>query len=176
MMNVRLLSPPPHRRSRSILCLRPRAPLPVLLLNLIGMLACFGQGTITFDGPPIIPPGSDIGVTNYYEAGMLFRPIGDQPGVQFGRVGSGDPRDPDNGTAYLRAAIGDSLQFSFTNGAAFDLVGVDPSWLQHPRVRFLSAVRWLSSQRLDCNNKFLGHRDQLPNCLFRSGIFRSGPS
>src|ERR1041384_141037 len=84
-----------------------------------------GQGTlqIAFDGPPIYPPASDIGVTNYSESGMLFRPLFARS--QFGRVTPAYPSDPYNGTAYLRAAGGDSLMFSLSNGDVFDLNSVD---------------------------------------------------
>jgi hypothetical protein len=122
-VKIKLLSPrqlPPYPSLGSC-----AAAVAVFLLSLFGILACFGQGTITFDGPPIIPPGSDIGVTNYYESGMWFRPIGNQPGDQFGRTGGGVSFFPENGTAYVHAALGDSLQFSFTNGSAFDPVSVD---------------------------------------------------
>src|SRR5215475_6176182 len=58
-----------------------------------------GQGTtqFTFDGPPVVAPGTGIGVTNYYESGMSFRPA---PGsLTFSRWGPAtDPRDPNNGT------------------------------------------------------------------------------
>jgi hypothetical protein len=86
---------------------------------------CYAQGTIqiTFDGPPLIPAGADIGVSNYFEQGMAFTPI--PPSRQFGRVGPGYPGDPQDGTAFVRAALTDSLMFSFTNGSAFGLVSVD---------------------------------------------------
>lgn len=86
---------------------------------------CHGQGTlhITFDGPPVIPPGAAYTVTNYYESGMSFSPISGSYG--FTRVGAGYPGDPQDGTAYLRAAFTQALMFRFTNGSAFDLVSVD---------------------------------------------------
>jgi hypothetical protein len=87
---------------------------------------CNGQGTlhISFDGPPFIAPGTAIEVTSYSESGMSFRPL---PGsFGFSRWGAAtDPRDPDDGTTYLRAAVGDSLIFGFANGSAFDLSSVD---------------------------------------------------
>jgi hypothetical protein len=84
-----------------------------------------GQGTlqITFDGPPLQPPGSDYFVTNYYESGLVFQPLPGSYG--FGRVFPGYPADPQDGTAYLRAALGDSLMFSFANGSLFGLASVD---------------------------------------------------
>src|SRR6266481_7537767 len=83
---------------------------------------CFGQGTttITFDGPPVQPPGTAYTVTNYYESGMSFRPLPPQYG--YGRVGGGVQGLPEDGSAYLDAG---SLMFSFTNGLVFDLVSVD---------------------------------------------------
>jgi hypothetical protein len=97
-----------------------------LLLLGCSSLISYGQGTlqITFDGPPIIAPGTSIEVTNYSEFGMLFTPLPGSYG--FSRWGAAtDPRDPDDGTAYLRAALGDSLMFRFVNGSAFDLISVD---------------------------------------------------
>ena len=63
--------------------------------------------TITFDGPPHVPPGTDIGVGYYYEDSMTFTPI--QTGGQFGRMGGGRDAFPQNGTAYLILAFGDTL-------------------------------------------------------------------
>ena len=77
---------------------------------------------ITFDGPPEQPPGSSYVVTNYEEAGMSFWPI--PPSYGFGRVFPAYPGDPQDGTAYLRGALIDSLMFSFANGSLFDLVSV----------------------------------------------------
>ena len=90
---------------------------------------CFGQGIIQigFEGPPPQPPGTDYLIQEYFEAGMSFRPIGIvEPGIGFGRVGAGDSRSPYNGsTSYLRASGADTLAFSFTNGAIFNLLSVD---------------------------------------------------
>lgn len=89
---------------------------------------CFAQGTlqITFEGPPPQPPGTDYAVQEYFESDMWFRPLGViGPGNGFGRIGSGFPADPDNGTAYLRATPSDSLAFSFLDGSVFDLISVD---------------------------------------------------
>jgi len=63
--------------------------------------------TITFDGPPVIQPGWIVGVTYYYEDSMSFAPIND--GDQFGRSGGDVPFFPENGTAYIQQALGDSL-------------------------------------------------------------------
>jgi len=82
------------------------------------------QGTVTFDGPPIQPPGTGYLIQYYEEAGVWFRPI---PGTDgFVRQGS-DPRpfSPDNGTAYLQAALGASLMFGMLDGSDFNLVSVD---------------------------------------------------
>jgi len=57
---------------------------------------------------------------------MSFTPIDpDAPFSGFGRVGSGNPLRPDNGSAYLRAALGKTLKFGFVDGSLFDLVSVD---------------------------------------------------
>lgn len=65
--------------------------------------AAYGRGTfnrtIRFEGPPVVPPGTDIGITNYYEDSMTFTPI--NPGDQFGRMGGGRTVFPENGTAFL---------------------------------------------------------------------------
>src|SRR5262245_34136977 len=85
-----------------------------------------GQGTvnITFDGPPLQPPGTAVLVQGYYEAGVRFRPLLGSDG--FVRVGSDpNPARPDNGSAYLQASFGDSLAFSFDNGNVFSLDSVD---------------------------------------------------
>src|SRR5207244_583342 len=48
------------------------------------------------------------------------------PSYGFGRRGTPtNAHWPDNGTAYLQAALGDSLKFSFINGSLFDLRSVD---------------------------------------------------
>ncbi len=57
---------------------------------------------------------------------MLFRPIGPSvPGNQFTRNGGGISFYPENYTAYLQAALGQSLMFSPTNGSLFGVVSVD---------------------------------------------------
>lgn len=63
--------------------------------------------TVTFDGPPTIPPGSGVLVTYYYEEGMSFAPI--NSGDQLSRSGGGVSFFPENGTAYLLQAAGTSL-------------------------------------------------------------------
>ena len=82
-----------------------------------------GQGTlhITFDGPLQQQPGTVLGLQQYHESGLLFTPLG----FSFGRAGGGIPQLPENGTAYLQAALSQSLTFSFTNGVVFDLSSVD---------------------------------------------------
>jgi len=86
---------------------------------------CLAQETlhITFDGPPLVPRGDDVGCLQYSEQGALFTPIA--LGQQFGRTGGGLPGNPENGTAYLSAALGDSLAFSFLDGSTFGVVSVD---------------------------------------------------
>src|ERR1051326_3605242 len=96
---------------------------------------------ITFDGPPEQPPGPGKIVTSYTESNMSFRPILRSRG--FSRYGSGDTGGgPDNGTAYVSAALGESLMFDFSNGPVFDLVSIDvaeySTFYQTPlRVRFV---------------------------------------
>ena len=82
------------------------------------------QGTVTFDGPPVQPPGTARVVQGYFEAGLWFVPI---PGTDgFVRRGR-DPVSwwPDNGTAYVQAFLGDSLRFGMLDGSDFNLVSVD---------------------------------------------------
>lgn len=93
------------------------------VLFLAGTGRCHGQGTlhITFDGQPLQPPDSAYTVTSYYESGMRFRGIG----FGFTRVGERLSSRPQNGSACVGAALGDSLAFNFTSGSVFDLVSVD---------------------------------------------------
>jgi hypothetical protein len=99
-----------------------------LLLFLSFSWHVLGQGTlqITFDGPPVQPPGTAYTVTNYYESGMSFRPLAGSYG--FGRVGASPVSfQPDNGSAYLQATLApaETLRFSFTNNSVFNLNSVD---------------------------------------------------
>jgi hypothetical protein len=97
----------------------------VLLLGCFSVIA-HGQGTleITFDGPPIVAAGTGIFVSDYSESGMLFQPLAGSDG--FGRHGAAtDPRDPDDGTAYLQAPLGSTLMFGLTDRSVFDVVSVD---------------------------------------------------
>jgi hypothetical protein len=85
---------------------------------------CQGTLQITFDGPPVIAPGTAVELTSYSESGMSFSPLSGSSG--FSRWGAAsDPRDPDNGTAFLRAALGESIMFSMANGSVFGLSSVD---------------------------------------------------
>jgi len=89
--------------------------------------AASGQGTllrITFDGPPVVPPGVITNTHQYYESGMLFIPT---PTVgSFERVGfPADSTLPNDGTAYVRAVGPQGLFFSFLDGSAFAIVSVD---------------------------------------------------
>lgn len=106
---------------------RWRAPLTVVGVTVLSIVLSHAQGTlqITFDEPPE-RPGTQHGVTEYFESGMWFKPVGPyDPGNQFARNGGGIPYYPDNGTTYLQAALGESLMLSFTDSSAFDLVSVD---------------------------------------------------
>jgi hypothetical protein len=92
---------------------------------LLAALAASAQGTftVTFDGPPLIAPGTGRGVQSYHEADVSFTPI---PGTDgFTRMGGGVPGLPDNGTAYVQALVGDSLRFGLDDGSSFDPVSVD---------------------------------------------------
>ncbi len=101
------------------------------MLILFSSLACStGQGTfepllITFDGPPLQPPGTQYSVSEYYEAGMAFTPIDSSAPSRFTRNGGGFDFYPENGSAYLQALDGDSLRFGFLDGFIFDLLSVD---------------------------------------------------
>lgn len=102
----------------------------IFLGILLIVTPCFGQGTLhfTFEGPPPLAPGTGVYVQQYYESGMWFRPLGViGPGNGFDRRRGGGQLAgaADNGTTYLAGALGDSLQFSFTNGSSFSLVAVD---------------------------------------------------
>ncbi len=80
---------------------------------------------IRFNGPPVIPVGTDIGVTYYYEDSMTFRPI--SAGDQFGRMGGGRTAFPENGTAFLILGAFDSLSGSRGGISRFGLYSVDLS-------------------------------------------------
>ena len=74
--------------------------------------------TITFDGPPAQPRNTQFSNQQYSEAGMIFNP-------SVTRNGGGIRFYPENGTAYLQAGIGGTLEFHLTHGSAFNLVSVD---------------------------------------------------
>ena len=105
------------------------------VLILCSALSCLGQGTlnISFDGPPLIRPGTAAIFQQYFENGMSFTPIDpDAPFAGFVRRkgGGAPPPDwPDNGTAYLQTGLTDSLKFSFVNDSLFGISSVDlASW------------------------------------------------
>jgi hypothetical protein len=83
-----------------------------------------GTFTVTFNGPPVQPPGTQSGVQSYYESGVWFLPF---PGSEFGfvRNGGGILGYPDNGTAYLQAGFASTLIFGMEDGSSFDPVSVD---------------------------------------------------
>jgi hypothetical protein len=54
---------------------------------------------------------------------MVFTPLKGSDG--FSRYGPSYPSDPQDGSAFLKAALGDSLGFSFSNGSLLDLVSID---------------------------------------------------
>ena len=96
----------------------------LLVFALFSPNRSYGHGAlhIAFDGSLMIPAGAAYSVTDYYESDMVFKPLA----FSFGRVAV-NPASfrPDNGTAYLQAALTQSLMFSFTNGSLFQLVSVD---------------------------------------------------
>jgi hypothetical protein len=112
---------PPVCSSRSILL-----GICVLLLSVCVASAqgTFQSLTVTFDGPPLQPPGSAYLIQSYREAGVWFAPI---PGTDgFTRQGSSPPPGwSDNGTAYVMAGMGDSLMFGLDDGSDFGLASVD---------------------------------------------------
>jgi hypothetical protein len=99
----------------------------VISALLLSVRAASAQGTfqsltVTFDGPPRVPPTSNIEVQSYQESGAWFGAI---PGTDgFGRNGGGILGYPDNGTAYLQASLGDSLRFGLLDGSSFTPVSV----------------------------------------------------
>lgn len=99
------------------------AALVLVGISIVPLAQAQGTIQITFDGPPFISPGTAIAVTNYEESDMSFSPIPGSP--RFGRVGPGGSSDPQDGTAFLKAALGYSLRFSFINGSLFSLVSID---------------------------------------------------
>jgi hypothetical protein len=57
---------------------------------------------------------------------MWFRPIGTVgPGNGFVRQGGQFQPAPENGTAYLQAALGNSLVLSFLDGSLFGMISID---------------------------------------------------
>ena len=101
----------------------------------ISLFAClciaatsYAQGHVrfTFEGPPLQLPGTATVTTQYYESGFLFRPVAGSPSfVRVGNPPTSQSGRPDNGTAYLQAAVTQSLMFNPTNGSLFGVVSVD---------------------------------------------------
>ena len=106
---------------------KPRPPGPrllaVLALCLAGAGSTHGQGTITFDGPPVQPPGTGTVTTYYYESGMRLLPL--PPATGFLRMGGGGDALPENPTAYLQSVAGEALTFDWLRGVPFGLTSVD---------------------------------------------------
>jgi len=73
----------------------------------------------------VIPPGSNIGVTYYYEDSMTFTPI--NPGEYFVRAGGGISVFPEKGSAYLLQGAFESLAGSRGGTSRFGLSSVDLS-------------------------------------------------
>jgi hypothetical protein len=93
---------------------------------LLSLRATTAQGTftVTFNGPPVQPPGTQSEVGSYDESGVWFLPI---PGSLFSfvRNGGGIVGYPENRTAYLQAGFGSTLMFGMEDGSSFDPVSVD---------------------------------------------------
>lgn len=106
-------------------CFKSSILFSIAAIFLLGRATSFAQTslTITFDGPPPQPPGTEYGTKYYQESGMVFTPATADVDGQFSRCGGGISYFPENGTAYLQD--GTSLVFSFTNGILFSLVSVD---------------------------------------------------
>jgi len=99
--------------------------LPIVCCLLTPFL-CPAQGklTITFDGPPLQPPGSRFNVQSYFESGVYFHPLAGTDG--FGRSWGNQPAGwADDGTPYILTGAVDSLAFSFPNGFLFGVSSVD---------------------------------------------------
>ena len=79
--------------------------------------------TIRFEGPPVVPPGTGIAITNYYEDSMTFTPI--DYGEQFSRSGGGVSFFPENGSAYILQSAIYSLSGSRGQVSRFGLYSVD---------------------------------------------------
>ena len=108
---------------------QPRNILIAIGALLLSVCAASAQGTferltVTFDGPPLQPPGSAYLVQSYRESGVWFAPI---PGTDgFTRQWSSPaPGWPDNGTPYVVATLGDSLMFGLDDASDFGLDAVD---------------------------------------------------
>jgi len=103
-------------------------PITTVVMLLLAFSAPAQTILITFDGSPPQPRGTAYSIPQYQEAGILFKPLGPidtSPPFRLTRNGGGIEGVPDNGTAYLQTAYGDSLEFLPTDGATLDLVSVD---------------------------------------------------
>src|SRR5690242_14967417 len=95
----------------------------IVCLLIAPKLASAQQHTINFDGPPVQPPGTQFAIAQYTESGFIFKPY--IPPYGLTRNGGGTSFYPEDGTAYLQALMGDSLQFYPLDGSTFGLVSVD---------------------------------------------------
>jgi|SRR6266404_6852224 len=110
--------------------LMEKRALHLILLLRISISGLCETVTITFDGPPPQPRGTAYAIPSYTESGMLFKPFGPidtAPPYRLTRNGGGIEFSPDNGTAYLQTAFGDSLEFYAVDRSPFDLITVDLS-------------------------------------------------
>lgn len=114
-------------------------PVVCLVLRTVAFLYCafsftsgHAQGTtswaITFDGEPLIPPGTGRLFGSYEEDGMLVKAIGPIPpdgGYTLARMGGEVAGFPENGGSYLIAAYPGSLSVNSLAGLPFSAVSVD---------------------------------------------------
>jgi hypothetical protein len=107
---------------------RRKANLPLVACLAVSLFIanfrCLAQGTlrITFNGN--LRPDTSVYIPNYYESGVWFEPLPGSGGFIRGN-GIGTTIWPDNGTDYLQATAGDTLQFYLVNKSVFDLTSVD---------------------------------------------------
>lgn len=103
----------------------PRSAPAVFLGFYLVFTQCRGEGivNITFDRPPMQPPGTAYSATNYAERGTRF--VG-----YFTRTGSGSTNRPNNGTAYIQPTgiflpTGAPATCSRFDGLTFRLLSVE---------------------------------------------------
>jgi len=78
--------------------------------------------TITFDGEPPQPRGTQSGSGRYEESGTVFQQGGRG---QVSRNGGGLPLYPENGTAYLQIGGESEVELALLSGLPFSLTSID---------------------------------------------------